>query len=293
MSGGCGGCGGDAPWPADDVAVLKFGGSVLTGEGALATVVAEIAREVRVGRRVVVVCSAYARATDRLAAEARRIHPNPEPGALVALLASGEAHAAAAVALAVDRGGLPVTLLGVHQVGIEAEGPPLDAEPRWLEPPRLVQALAATPVVVVPGFVACTREGDLVLLGRGGSDLTALMVAAALGSARCRLLKSADGWYVSNPDLHRGGEPPPPRYRALHWADALAHPSGVVQKKALAFARRLGQNFEVAAPGSPFATRVGECATEIEAPSWHPGHHPGGVVSAGSPGSRTSSGWPE
>jgi homoserine dehydrogenase len=258
------GCTVTAALPVEAVAVLKFGGSVLTGEGALQAVVEEIHRERALGHRVVAVVSAYARTTDRLEAEARRIHPNPEPGAYAALLASGELHATAALALALHRNGLPAALLGPHQLGIETEGNPLDAEPRWLEPMHLLRALAATAVVVVPGFVACGPDGALALLGRGGSDLTALLVAAALGVERCRLLKSADGWFVTNPDLVSGAAPLPPRYASLHWEDALAHPSGVVQKKALALARRLGQGFEIATPGSAFATTVGDIATVVE-----------------------------
>src|SRR5207244_13266821 len=107
-------------------------------------------------------------------------------------------------------------------------------------------------------FVGRTREGGASLLGRGGSDLTALFLAKHLYADRCRLVKDVAGLYERDPSH---GGPRPRRYGSLTWDDALQLEGGVVQHKALRFAREHHVVFEVATLGAVEATRVGGEAT--------------------------------
>src|SRR5258708_8938174 len=107
--------------------------------------------------------------------------------------------------------------------------------------------------VVNPGFIARTSRGSSVLLGRGGSDLTALFLAHALSARRCRLIKDVDGLYESDPKASYADRPK--RYEHLRWDEALALESGVVQHKALKFAADNKLSFEVTPLGASIRTR--------------------------------------
>jgi homoserine dehydrogenase len=227
------------------IIVLKFGGSVLRDEADLARGVGEIARWLARGRRVVAVVSAFEGTTDALLARARAVDPahTPEshPDALALLLATGEFTTASLLTLALARAGVTAALLGPHQLALRTRGRGADADPASIDTPALERALAESSVVVVPGFVGVGVASQFTLLGRGGSDLTALYIAAELG-ARCRLIKDVDGLYERDPALPG---PPPKRYLTLSWADALALDGGIVQHKAVRLAQERELSFEV------------------------------------------------
>ena len=247
--------------------VLKFGSSVLSKDEDFGEAVHEIYRHFRQGRRVVAVVSAVGTATERLLARARGISERPSPAALAALLATGEAVSASLLALALDRAGVPGTLLDPAEIGLSATGPALDAEPDGVDAARILRLLDERRVAVVPGFFGRAREGGIALFGRGGSDLTAIVLAKHLGAATCRLLKDVDGIYESNPAA-RGAEPA--RYESLTHEDALRLSSRVVQEKALRFAERHGLEFEVGACGEDGGTRVGRGPTRRRASALPP-----------------------
>jgi homoserine dehydrogenase len=122
----------------------------------------------------------------------------------------------------------------------------------------LREVLGQNRVAVVPGFVARAQDGSTALLGRGGSDLTALFLAERLRAERCRLIKDVDGLYQHDPNM---GVASPPRYRTVSWDDAVALGGGIVQAKALRFARERRLPFEVAALGQEEGTVVDGGAT--------------------------------
>jgi homoserine dehydrogenase len=221
---------------ASPVVVMKFGSSVLAGPADAPAVASDIYAEVRRGRRVIAVVSAFAGETDRLLAEARALglaHDNP---LLPAYVVQGEERSAALTALACDRVGLSATTLSVRELGISAEGPAEHARPRTLNRAALDHALERHEVVVVPGFGAMA-DGRVVLMGRGGSDLTALFLAAELGLDHVQLVKDVDGLYDRDPNA----DPAARRYDRASWAEAKALGGGLVQPDALdlAEARRL------------------------------------------------------
>jgi homoserine dehydrogenase len=243
------------------IIVLKFGSSVLRSEDELPRAVAEIARHRDLGRSVIAVVSAIGTTTDVLLEKAHRISRRPEPSALALMVATGEDVAAAFLTMALENAELPVALMEPVGIGLRCDGDPLDAVPCGLDTELVRRAIGGGRVGVVPGFYGRGPDGKIYLLGRGGSDLTALHLAHSLGAA-CRLLKDVDGVYDGDPG-HPSGRPSARRYTQLSYDDALALRAKVVQEKALRFAREHGLAFEVAAPGAERATRIGNFPTRL------------------------------
>jgi homoserine dehydrogenase len=239
--------------PACDgpLTVLKFGSSVLRSINHLPRAVDEIDRVLRRGHRVVAVVSAVGNTTDELLKRARAVATNPEPSALAALLATGEAESAALLCLALAQVGLKCAIVSVKQAGLLASGPVLDAELVGVDGPRLLAELDRGGIAIVPGFAARDESGGTCVLGRGGSDLTALFLADALG-ASCVLYKDVEGLYDRDPDL-----PGAELLAQASWGTALAVAGGAVQEKALRFAQARGLSFTITAPGAAAATRIG------------------------------------
>lgn len=244
--------------PRPRVIVLKFGGSVLQGEDRLRIAVHEIYRWRREGWRVVAVVSAFAGETDALLAEARAHTTNPDGYAIASLAALGEHRSAALLGLHLDRAGVPACVLTPGAIGLRAEGNALDADPRDVDERVVRRALDSFGVVVVPGFVALDRLGRHVTLGRGGSDLTALALAHALGADRCRLLKDVDGLYDSDPNAPGSRAR---RYECATYQDALATDGSIVQHKAVRYAQRVGLPFELGAFNGVRPTLIGAPST--------------------------------
>jgi homoserine dehydrogenase len=218
-------------------------------------VASEVYGHVRAGRKVIAVVSALGGHTDRLLADARELGLDHENDLLPAYVALGEEKAAALVAIACDRIGLDAAALSVRELGIMAEGPSEHAHPVSLRSEALWKALADHQVVVVPGFGAVGRNGKVVLLGRGGSDLTAVFLAAELGLKRVRLVKDVDGLYDRDPASASGK---PLRYRRASWDDARRHGGALVQHDAIDLGQSRAVEIEVAAPGRADCTVVGD-----------------------------------
>ena len=243
--------------PALEVVVLKFGSSILRDQADAPAVASEIYGHVRQGRKVVAVVSALGGHTDRLLADARALGLDHENDLLPGYVALGEEKAAALVAIACDRIGLDAAALSVRELGIVAEGPVEHAHPRFLRGDGLGQALASHQVVVVPGFGAVRPDGRVALLGRGGSDLTAVFLAAELGLGRVRLVKDVDGLYDRDPASASGK---PLRYRRASWDEARRHGGALVQHDAIDLAQTRAVEIEVAALGRADGTVVGDHA---------------------------------
>jgi len=283
----------------DSLIVLKFGSSVLgrTGDArGLSTAVQEIYRWRREGWRVIAVVSAAKGATDALLGEARALCPRPQRAARsdasAQLAATGELAAAARLVLALDGAGVPAETLDAGAIALRTSGPCLDASPVSLDEGAVHGALDRAGVLVVPGFIGRDEHGRTTLLGRGGSDLSALFIAHALG-VRCRLLKDTPGLFETDPkrstclrDSRSGlsrcegspttdatgaprsaepdlGDPPNHRYSRLHWNDLPRLGARAVQPKAAVFAWENQVEFEVASPLAEACTVVGKAATVI------------------------------
>lgn len=235
------------------ITVLKFGGSVLAGPDALADAVAEIRRSLEAGSRVVAVTSAFSGVTERLLESARARFRAPAGKPLASLLATGESRSAAFLSLALDDASILNELVDPDAIGLRVHGTWLDGEPVDVDIDTVHKALGKAPVLVVPGFFGRRRDGSLALLGRGGSDLTAIFLAHRLGAEECRLVKDVDGLFSCDPN----GEPvPPDRFETATWNDLAKVGGGLVQSKAIELARTHEVPMTIAAPLSRLGTRV-------------------------------------
>jgi homoserine dehydrogenase len=241
------------------IVVLKFGSSVLRNENDLPAAVHEIYRWWRDGFQVVAIVSALGNTTDELNRRAHVACDQPNDELVAALLATGEAASSALMGLALNRAGIPATLLDAEQAGLTTDGSVLDANLTSVDTARILKALRDG-VVVLPGFVGRDRSGKTTLLGRGGSDLTALFLAQRLGAA-CRLIKDVDGLYTSDPNARSGTSVA--RFVRVSYATAARVGGAVVQLKAIDFAERDRLRFTVSSVGSSRATDVGPHADSI------------------------------
>lgn len=236
------------------VIVLKFGGSVLTDEDRLRIAVHEIYRWRREGWKVVAVVSAFAGRTDELLASCRCGGLEADAHATAAILSCGERESAARLVGCLDRVGITAALLDPASIGLQAEGSALDARPLGFDAGRVCASLETHGVVVVPGFLATDEHGRTVTLGRGGSDLTSLVLADGLQAEKCRLLKDVDGLYERDP---AGSGPTPERFERASFDDALQLDGSILQHKAVRFAREQNLAFEVGRVNATRATAVG------------------------------------
>ena len=233
--------------------VLKFGSSVLGAEADYPAVALEIYRHVRDGEKVVAVVSALAGETDALLAQAERVGGPAAPDALTARVARvGELHSAALMALALSKVGVRACTMDPDEMGLVAEGDPLDSNLVGLDAAAVRAKLEAHDVVVVPGFTAKHAEHGVVTLGRGGTDLSAVFFAARLDAHRVRLIKDVDGVYAEDPARNTEAE----RFSQMSYAEAEEASSGLIQPKAIRAAEAEDVLIEVAALGSAESTTV-------------------------------------
>jgi aspartate kinase len=214
--------------PPEPVVVDKFGGSVLRRPEDIAAAVGAVAAQRAAGMRPVVVVSAFEGVTDAILASASVLLPDDgaalrqssheadSPFAREAdrALATGEALSAALFSLGLQARGIPARSFSGAEAGIRTAAAHLGAEVRRVLPRRLRSALAEGLVPVVAGFQGIGTHGELTTLGRGGTDLSAVVLAVALRAARCELFKDVGGVMEADPRLV-------PAARRLAEVDAL------------------------------------------------------------------------
>ena len=179
--------------------VDKFGGSSVAGAERLYAAARKLAAAHRAGNEVVGVLSAQARATDALLARAREIDPDCGGRELDALLSTGELCSVSLCAMALRRLGVPAVSLSGRQAGLLTEARHGDARVLRLSSDRIAHELRAGRIVLVAGFQGVDENGDVTTLGRGGSDTTAVALAAFLHADRCRIYTDVDGVYNRDP----------------------------------------------------------------------------------------------
>jgi aspartokinase len=224
--------------PGTSIAVVKIGGSVLTGrmgyQHAARFIASRVADEP--GVRLLVVVSAERGETDRLLDTARAIRASPDPAMRDLLWSTGELRSVALVTLSLQALGVDATGVNVHQTGLLDTGRSTATARPLVRPLRLLERLATHDVVVAPGFLA-RRNDTIVSLGRGGSDLTAVLLAVGLAARRCELVKDVPGYFASDPNRDRNAQ----HLATIGYAAALemaASGCELVQKSALESAAR-------------------------------------------------------
>ncbi len=181
------------------IIVQKFGGSSVADVAGIRRVAAHVVATRRAGHRVVVVVSAMGKTTDSLVQLAHEVTPTPDRRELDMLLTAGERIAMAILAMAIRDLGEPATSLTGSQCGIITNDAPGGARIVEVRPFRVQDALDAGQIVIVAGFQGVSWKKEVTTLGRGGSDTTAVALAAALSAEACEIYSDVDGVYSADP----------------------------------------------------------------------------------------------
>jgi aspartate kinase len=235
-----------APLPAMDsrLVVMKFGGTSLADPERIRRVARRLVDARRGGARVVGVVSAMGRTTDELLALAHEVSPHPRPRELDMLVSVGERISGALVAMAIsDLGEHGISLTG-SQAGIVTDTVHGKARIVEIRGRRMEEALAGGAIVLVAGFQGVSTAYDVTTLGRGGSDTTAVALAAALGADVCEIHTDVEGVFTADPNLV-------PSARKLgsvtyeEMAELAASGARVLQLRSVEFARDHGVELHV------------------------------------------------
>ena len=179
--------------------VQKFGGSSVRDAQRIRNVAHIIADAYRAGNQVLVVLSAQGDTTDDLIEKAREINPRASKREMDMLLSTGEQISIALCAMALEGMGLPVVSLTAWQVGIHTSSTYSDARIKTIDSERVQRELDKNKIVLVAGFQGINRVGDVTTLGRGGSDTSAVALAAAFDADLCQIFTDVDGVYTTDP----------------------------------------------------------------------------------------------
>ena len=219
--------------------VQKFGGTSVGSLERIARVATHVRRARERGDQVVVVVSAMSGETDRLLGLARSVQGAPDPRELDVLLSTGEQVTIALLAMTLQETGCAARSYTGHQVRIGTDSAHTRARIVHIDDHRIRADLAAGRVVVVAGFQGVDEDGDITTLGRGGSDTTAVALAAALGADECRIHTDVDGVYTTDPRV----VPEARRLEALTFEEMLELASlgaKVLQIRSVEFASKYG-----------------------------------------------------
>jgi aspartate kinase len=215
------------------IVVQKYGGSSVATAEHIRTVAERVkkAREEE-GLDLVVVVSAMGKTTDRLLGLAREVARHPSPREIDQLLSTGERQSVALLAMALHDRGVAATSLSGPQAGMKITGRYGSGMISGINPERMRSLLAEGQVVIVAGFQGMNALGDVITLGRGGSDTTAVALAAALRADRCEIYTDVEGIYTSDPrivpEARRIPEISPSEMAEMAWRGAkVMHPRAV------------------------------------------------------------------
>ena len=183
------------------IIVQKYGGSSLASADRIKGVAGSIAEAQDQGNQVVAVVSAMGDTTDDLIALAHHIADRPDPRELDVLLSTGELVSCTLMAMALRSMGYKAISLSGGQAGIRTDTRYGRAQIAGVEPQRILGELAEGNIVIVAGFQGITEDMDITTLGRGGSDTTAVAIAAGVGAQQCEVYTDVDGIYTADPRL--------------------------------------------------------------------------------------------
>ncbi len=182
--------------------VQKYGGTSVGNPDRIRSVARRVVDRKKAGDHLVVVLSARAGDTDRLIRLARETSPSPDPRELDVLLATGEQITIALFSMAVKDLGMDAVSMTGYQAGIMTSREYGQARIHWIETQPIVEKLNEDKIVVVAGFQGYDDEGNITTLRRGGSDTTAVALAAALGAEVCEIYTDVEGVFTADPNIY-------------------------------------------------------------------------------------------
>jgi len=181
--------------------VQKYGGTSVGDADKIKNVARRVAAAKNDGNKIVVVVSAMGDTTDDLIELSRKINPNPDPRELDVLLSTGELISSTLLTMALHAMGMKAISLSGHQAGIVTDSLHSHARINRIEPKRIIEELEEDNIVIVAGFQGISSERNVTTLGRGGSDTTAVALAASLKADRAEIYTDVDGVYTADPRL--------------------------------------------------------------------------------------------
>src|SRR5258706_2186304 len=224
--------------------VQTYGGTSVGSPERIKNVAARVAKYHGQGDKIVVVVSAMSGVTDNLIKLAKEIMPLPDEREMDVLLATGEQTTIALTAIALHAIGIPAVSLTGAQAGIVTDGVHTKAKIQNVTPKRTHDLMNQGNVVIVAGFQGQSAEGQITTLGRGGSDLTAIALAAALKADLCQSYTDVDGVYTADPRIVPGAR----KLNEISYDEMLELASlgaKVMQSRSVEFAKKFGVIFEV------------------------------------------------
>jgi len=240
--------------------VQKYGGSSVADTECLRRVANRVASVAREGKSVVVVVSAMGKTTDRLITMAQEVHASPNDREYDQLLSTGEQITISLLSMALHAIGVDAVSMTGAQAGIRTDSAHKKAKIRAIEPVRVQENLDKGRVVIVAGFQGLNPDMDVVTLGRGGSDLSAVAMAAALKADRCQIFTDVDGVYTADPRVV-----PDARKLDVISSDEMLELASmgakVLQSRSVEFAKKYGVELEVL---TSFEVKPGTLVKEVD-----------------------------
>lgn len=233
--------------------VLKFGGSVLHSPSDFDGIRREILRFANDGYQVVAVVSAYYGFTEALISDANENCLDSKSVVFAELIASGEFRSAIELESYLVQHGSNASRRTPKELGFTAMGDRTAAKPLSIDTSKILSALNQTQIIIVPGFSAVDENGDCMLLGRGGSDISAVCIAEALNLEGVRLLKDVDGLYDADPNKVKNAQ----RLEYVDYATASKIGGELIQREAIDFAASKNICIDIAAIDQLYSSRIG------------------------------------
>ena len=224
--------------------VQKYGGTSVGSLDRIRNVAARLKRTRDEGNQVVAVVSAMSGVTDKLISMARELSENPSERELDVLVSTGEQQSIALVSMALQDIGVPAASITGRQAGIQTTGSHTRGRIADINGSLMKGLLEEGKTLVVAGFQGVTKEGMIHTLGRGGSDLTAIAVAAALKADVCQILTDVDGVYTCDPRIVKNARKLP-EISYDEMLEMASSGSKVMQSRSVEFAKKFGVVFEV------------------------------------------------
>ena len=181
--------------------VQKFGGSSVANAEKVFNVASRVIDAYNEGNKVIVVVSAQGDTTEDLIEKAKEINPSPSKREMDMLLSTGEQISISLLAMAIEKLGYPVVSLTGWQIGMKTDSSYGQARIKKIDAERLEMELDKNNIIVVAGFQGINKYDDITTLGRGGSDTTAVAIAAALHADKCEIYTDVDGVYSTDPRI--------------------------------------------------------------------------------------------
>lgn len=240
--------------------VQKYGGTSLADARKIRAAARRAVSLAKQGHRIVVVVSAQGDTTDEMIEKAVQINKRGALREMDAYLAAGEQMSAGLMAMAIGALGYPAVSLTGWQAGIETDGIHGNAKIRNIHTERIVKELDSGKIVVVAGFQGIDPEGDVTTLGRGGSDTTAVALAAFLKADKCQIYTDVDGIYDRDPRIYEDAE----KFGKISYEkmmELIRNGAQVLHDRSVEFAKEYGIAVEVL---SAFTAEPGTLVGDLE-----------------------------